>query len=435
MWGHRSLERAWHSIEENARHSKSETVKKEIKIFEAESSKRIRSLSGRLSKNSFKFAPARGIPIPKASSNKASDFRPIVLADVECRIVQRSILNVLLDVEPLQKYILTPYSFGGIRKKTDDSLGAVPAAVQAVLGAIQNGANFVLCADISKFFTRIPKSSVTAVIRDAVQDPEFINLFERAIAVELSNLAELREKASAFPTADIGVAQGNSLSPLLGNILLYDFDRAMNDGDCCCFRYIDDIIILAPSKKAAVARLKKAKKLLARYGMEFGAAKTAGVPLSVTDRFEFLGIEFSNGLLRPSPKAQRKFISSLREVVSESAKAFIAQRNGVSVKKEKSLIATLRRMDGMIQGWGKHYRFCNDPKLLESIDEKISEIQREYIAIYAETIRLVAHKQRRNLLGVGLLSEIERKPFKWPKKVVAQDMSNAAIEKSSSIAA
>jgi hypothetical protein len=72
---------------------------------------------------------------------------------------------------------------------------------------------------------------------------------------------------------------------------------------------------------------------------------------------------------------------------------------------------------------------------MESIDEKISAMQREYIGIYADTIRLVAPKQRRNLLGVSLLSEMERKPFQWPKKTVAEVSGSFRTRGHSSIAA
>ena len=261
VWGTRALERAWHVIEENSRTSKSQDVKKEVDAFREETSSKLRSLSGRLSHNSFVFPPAKGIAIPKiGNGGKVTQFRPIVLANVECRIVQRAILNVLLEVPGLQKYIHTPYSFGGIRRKSENDLAAVPAAINSVLDYIGAGSNFVLCADISKFFTRIPKTVVTAIVANAVQGEQFMQLFKSAIAVELSNLAELREKADAFPIYDIGVAQGNSLSSLLGNILLHDFDLQMNDSDCHCIRYIDDVIILAPTKRLrrrALGRLKR----------------------------------------------------------------------------------------------------------------------------------------------------------------------------------
>ena len=76
-----------------------------------------------------------------------------------------------------------------------------------------------MSADITGFFTRISKSAVTSIISEAAADPEFIQFFQKAIHVELANMAELRELSAKFPIEDIGVAQGNSLSPLLGNIL------------------------------------------------------------------------------------------------------------------------------------------------------------------------------------------------------------------------
>ena len=121
-----------------------------------------------------------------------------------------------------------------------------------MLDAIGDGCRYVIRSDIAKFFTCIPKSKVTQIVSSAVQDQEFVGLFEQAIAVELENMAQLRERAKAFPIEDIGVAQGNSLSPLLGNLFLYDFDQEFNKRPGVrCIRYIDDFIILAPSQEIA----------------------------------------------------------------------------------------------------------------------------------------------------------------------------------------
>ncbi|MBS0533841.1 MAG: RNA-dependent DNA polymerase [Proteobacteria bacterium] len=418
VWSHHSLERAWRVIEENARTSKSDDVKKEIALFKEDSSTRLRSLCGKLSRGTFRFPPAKGVPIPKKGNDGRPDpknFRPIVLADVESRIIQRSILEALLTVPKLATYVHTPYSFGGIRKKAEGDLAAVPAAIKMALDHIGSGANFVISADISKFFTRIPKSIVTPVIAQAVDDPQFMGLFEDAISVELSNIAELREKADAFPIYDIGVAQGNSLSPLLGNILLAEFDLEMNKGDCKCIRYIDDVLIFAPSKKAAGARFRLAEKHLKKFNMKFGAEKSLREPQSVLRPFEFLGIEFSNGLLRPAPKAQMRFLASIRGVLETGAKALRSRRAGVAIKKEQSLLAVLRRVDGMAQGWGKHYRFCNDGLVLEKIDQKISDLIRAYLGLYRSVAGPMSDAGKREVLGVELLAKIDRKPFSWPK--------------------
>jgi RNA-directed DNA polymerase len=282
VWSIHALERAWRVIQANAQTSKSLEVRREVDEFRENAASNLRSISSRLSAKTFKFQPAKGIPILKKDAhgnNIPGKFRPIVLANIESRIVQRSILEALMSVPELSKYIHTPNSFGGIRKKSKEDASAVPAAIGAVLGAIGDGANFLMSADIEKFFTRIPKSKVIPVIASAVNDEAFIKLLQDAIAVELSNMALLKEKADAFPLYDVGVAQGNSLSPLLGNILLYEFDQRMNDRDCRCIRYIDDIVILAPNRRAANAKMKLAKKLIASFEMSFGAAKTQVDPI------------------------------------------------------------------------------------------------------------------------------------------------------------
>jgi retron-type reverse transcriptase len=412
------LERAWRVISENSRNSKSDEVKKEIEQFREDAPGKLRSLSSKLSGGSFIFPPAKGIPIPKKDARGRIDrskFRPIVLASVESRIVQRSILDALLTVPDLQKYVRTTYSFGGIKKQAESELAAVPAAIKAVLRSIEAGALYVMCADISKFFTRIPKSVVEKIVAGAVSDEEFMRLFRSAISVELSNMVELRERADAFPIYDIGVAQGNSLSPLLGNILLYHFDAAMNEGDCRCIRYIDDIIILAPSRRAAQSRFRLAERILAKYDMSFGSEKSSTKAVSVEERFEFLGIELANGLIRPAPKAQSKLLENVAGKFDESRRNFRSIRDNKKAEKSKSLVSTLRRVDGIIQGWGKHYRFCNDVVAMKNLDSKISVMIREYIGEYARALESASDYKRRALLGVELLTEIERKPFVWPK--------------------
>lgn len=418
VWSIRSLERAWRVIQTNAQTSKSLEVRREVDEFRENAASNLRSISSRLSARTFKFQPSKGIPIPKKDgqgNNIPGKFRPIVLANIEARIVQRSILETLMGVPELSKYIHTPNSFGGIRKKSKEDPSAVPAAISAVLDAIGSGANFLMGADIEKFFTRIPKSVVVGVISSMVNDAAFIKLFEDAIAVELSNMALLKEKAEAFPLYDIGVAQGNSLSPLLGNILLFEFDQRMNEGDCRCIRYIDDIIILAPSKRAASARMRLARKLISNFDMSFGAAKTQVEPTPVTERFEFLGIELNNGMIRPSEKSRARLFGSLNKCFTDSRKAFREYSSGKPLRKEQSLLSTLRRVDGMLLGWGKHYHFCNDKVLLSKLDGVVTERIREYIAEYGRARERSKMREPRILLGIDLLHLMKQKPLQWPK--------------------
>ena len=114
----RNLESAWQTIQENGRSSKSDKVKLELEEFAADAQNRLRSLQSKLARNTFTFPPATAVPIPKDKPPKdggRQKIRPIVLAPVESRIVQRALLNVLLDIDGLKPYVKTEFSFGGIR--------------------------------------------------------------------------------------------------------------------------------------------------------------------------------------------------------------------------------------------------------------------------------------------------------------------------------
>lgn len=412
-----TLEAAWRAIESNGRFSTSVTVRTEIDQFREHTGTKLRSLSHRLSRERFVFPAARGIPIPKLKDGKKTgDIRPIVLADVESRIVQRAILDVLTDTPELQKYFKNPHSFGGLRRREDAEHSGVPGAIASSLQAIGQGATHVAGADISGFFTRIPKSRVTAVVAKAVPNARFMRLFEKAITTELANMAELRSKRDAFPIGEIGVAQGNSLSPLLGNICLSEFDALMNEGDCTCIRYIDDILLLAPTKRAAAARLKRAREYLADLGMEFSVEKTSTEPIPVQHKFEFLGVEFSNGLLRANQKSRRRLIESVSLAFDKSCQAFAeAAKSKTDIERHLSLSHTLRKVDGILNGWGKHYRFCNDVRTLNDLDKRVSKLIRAYLGRYSEIRGKADEKQWRSLLGIASLSMIERTPLEWPK--------------------
>jgi RNA-directed DNA polymerase len=144
--------------------------------------------------------------------------------------------------------------------------------------------------------------------------------------------------------------------------------------------------------------------------------------MPVTRSFDFLGIEFSNTLIRPCAKARAKFLTSLRNVFSESRKAFVAYRNGNPLLKTAALLGTLKRADGIIQGWGKHYRFCNDTLFFSNLDKEVGDLIRGYLGIYRGERSAAKPERAPALLGVELLAHMERNPFQWnwPKKPAAQ---------------
>jgi len=414
----KTLGKAWSAVRKNARLSKTEETRNEAARFEADAIEHIGRIQRQLQSNSFKFLPALGKKIPK--KNKTS-FRPLVIAPLESRIVQRAVHDVLVAIPPIQKYVKTPHSFGGVRKNADEKLAAVPAAIEAVLMAIGNGYVYVVRSDISDFFTKIPKSKVTELICEVVHDDAFIKLFSEAIQVELANLSHLRSSALAFPIEDIGVAQGNSLSPLLGNMYLYDFDHQLNsDSNVRCLRYIDDFIILASSRSAANEAFDKARKILASLGLSASDAKTFRG--NANDGFEFLGIEIITGFLRPSADSRKRLMNNVESILSESEAGFNSLVATKTLETRLGFINTLKRVSSAMHGWGKHYWFCNDNKCLSHLDKDISRLLRQYFACYSKTRNRLSETEAWTQLGVEALGAMDRSlQFRWPPSAAKHD--------------
>jgi retron-type reverse transcriptase len=363
-----------------------------------------------LQREAFKFAKAKGVPIPKEGKTA---FRPLVVAPIESRIVQRAILDVLLTVPAIKEKAVTPYSFGGVRKANEDDRAAVPAAIKAVLEAVGEGLTYVIKSDIAAFFTAIPKLTVTAMVEEAVPEPGFIKLFSQAITVELSNMAELSENAEEFPIYEIGVAQGSSLSPLLGNLLLHEFDAKMNSGACRCLRYIDDFMVLAPSMKAARLQFEQGMKLLQNHGLKLANDKTQRS--TIEEGIDFLGISIRNGTLCPSKKSRRRLIEKIEKLIKKSEQEFVAFKKARKIGYKQSLLGTMSQVSEIVQGWGKHYSFCNEKNALNLLDNEIDELIRKYMGLYGSVRKNENAEGRRRVFGMTPLVDYADQPFEWPK--------------------
>jgi RNA-directed DNA polymerase len=417
-----TLGRAWRVIHESGRSSQSRDTRREIEEFARDAESHLNRIQRQLNVSAFRFAPAKGIEAPKKGK---SGTRPIVVAPVESRIVQRAIHDVLLKVPSIRRRAENPYSFGCVRKLEGKDLAAVPAAIQAVLTAMNDGGVYVIRSDIASFFTKISKPTVTAIVAEATGELEFVELFNRAIALELENLALLRERASAFPIHEIGVAQGNSLSPLLGNLLLYDFDQEMNTGDCRCFRYVDDFLILARNQGAAERQFSRAKALLQKHGMEVSPDPDKTERSDIRRGFTFLGIEMANGTIKPSRKSRARLLDNISTTFDEGMHALRSFRKSGTIDAGDCLIRTLSEVRGIVSGWGYHYAFCNELNLFSQLDVAVNAKLSEYLGTYADIIRQTDRKSRRRVIGIPLLEELACRPFVWP--TVASTIAPTAL--------
>jgi hypothetical protein len=245
-------------------------------------------------------------------------------------------------------------SFGGLPGR------GVPDAVAAAVDAIRGGAAFHVRSDVAEFFRALPRDRAVVEIARAAGDERIARLLDRATATELANAAELGDDAALFPGERRGVAQGNALSTLLGNVALRGFDAAMNGRGIVCLRYVDDFLLLG----ARAAHVKKAfagaGALLAELGMRAydpvcEPVKAAMGPVSrgVT----WLGCEIDAAGARPSTASGRALLARIDRQLRDG------ERGG--------LAGALAAVDASVRAFRAAYGFCACPEVFAALDARI----------------------------------------------------------------
>ena len=136
----------------------------------------------------------------------------------------------------------------------------------------------------------------------------------------------------------IGILQGSPLSPLLANIYLHPFDKAMTRAGIRLVRYADDLLLLCRSENRARHALEHAEKRLATLKLALNPKKTQIARFDTG--IEFLGHIFDgDGCYQPVPDAQTKV---LKEQIQSAFKKGTTQvaRSGQHVTRQGKNIAT-----------------------------------------------------------------------------------------------
>ena len=265
----RALREAWYRIRSNGNRSRLPETHDAIEAFSVHAEDYLRSMQRELRKRSFIFAPQKGVLKAKSSGG----HRGLVMAPVRNRIVERAWLDCLQDHVPfVNEVITTKTSVGGVPDRS------VPHGLAQIYEAFQGKKLCFIRAGISGFFDNIPRAKVIDRLAKHVDDTNFLQTLSAATSVSLVNEAELGEDRRVFPTDDVGVAQGSPLSPLFGNILLYEFDRQFNGRGIVCIRFIDDFVILGRQMADVRKTFERARQFLLELGLRCHNPFVPGTP-------------------------------------------------------------------------------------------------------------------------------------------------------------
>ena len=407
-----NLYRAWAAVRSNVNASGHDRFKAEVKQISENPIPHLRRIQDHLHSRRFVFDEQHGVVKSKSTGKK----RPIVVAPINNRIVQRAILNVLQSEDDriiphlgdIGKALRTRTSVGGIPKR------GVAHGIKLVNEAIKSGATHYFRSDICDFFTKVPKCSITNFVKEQTKDEEFTTLFEKAMATELDNADEIKDYLYLFPLEDIGVPQGSSLSAFAGNIVLQSFDAQLNGRNITTIRYIDDFVILGPSERAVKKAFSSAVSVLRGLGMtayspdENSEKSRFG---SIADGFDFLGCSVRTNGVAPSKKSRLNLLDDVRHTLSTGGQAVDTYASaGEERRAGEAFAQTMCRVDRKIRGWGDAFFFSNDRLPFEQMDKAIDRLLLEFKGRANQAIIKASQDGKRRALGVALLKDTPRVP-------------------------
>jgi group II intron reverse transcriptase/maturase/CRISPR-associated endonuclease Cas1 len=189
-------------------------------------------------------------------------------------------------------------------------------AINRVADFIRRGDKWVLKSDIKDFFDSIDHNILISLLKKKIKDDNLINLIMLYLKIPAVFKDEVIEH-------NLGVYQGNSISPILSNIYLNEMDKFLKSSDFV--RFADDFVILAKEKQEIEKIYVKLKKFLKTLKLSLKEEKT--YITSVDSGFSFLGIYFKGNFRRIDKDRILKIEEKIKSYIDKNIDEFIKKMN------------------------------------------------------------------------------------------------------------
>ena len=226
---------------------------------------RIADLCQRIHRGSYRATPVRRVSIPKPDGGK----RPLGIASLEDKIVQTAIVSCIL--EPIYEMEFCGFSYGFRPcRNAHNALDALAYVIE------RRGVNYVVDADIRKFFDEVDQEWLMRFLEHRIGDKRVLRLVMKFLK------AGVLEDGSWKPS-ERGTPQGAVLSPILANIYLhYVLDLWFKSerrsrkfvGESYIVRYADDFVVCFQYKEEAERFLQDLRTRLSKFGLRLHPEKT-----------------------------------------------------------------------------------------------------------------------------------------------------------------
>ncbi|HEY8889926.1 MAG TPA: group II intron reverse transcriptase/maturase [Clostridium sp.] len=304
-----------------------------IEIFEANMEANLVKLNHELKTETYGPLSVRRVYIDKDDGTK----RPLGIPTVRDRVVQQALKNIL---EPIFEPTFHPSSYG---YRPNRSCQKAVAKAERFMN--KYGLEHVVDMDLSKCFDTLDHEIIIKSVNEKVSDSKILKLIGKFL-----NAGTMEN--GIFDESDIGCPQGAVISPLLMNIYLDYFDKAMMEKGIRIVRYADDILIFAKSRLLAGKYLAMAIHILEKY-LKLKVNVTKTHIADVNKGVAFLGFIIRGKWVSIHPKRIEGFKNKIRRLTPRN--------HGMNIEQ------IVRNLNPVIRGWANYFRIANCKGLFEEL--------------------------------------------------------------------
>jgi group II intron reverse transcriptase/maturase len=314
-------------------------------------------LGAELEAETYRPKALRRVNIPKPG--QPGKTRPLSIPCVRDRVVMAAAKSIL---EPIFEAQFLPCSFGFRPKRSAHQ------ALELVRTTANNGAVWVLDADISDCFGSLSFDAIMTQVEKRVSDRKMLKLIRAWLRVGVLEGGAVTEQVAGAP-------QGSPVSPLIANIVLHVLDEAWSregQGLGTLIRYCDDFVVLAPTRARVEEAKARIEAILEPLGLRLHPDKTRISCLTKgREGFVFLGFEHrmqeswkwrGRWYLNcwPSPKAMASIRTKVKQRTTRSRASL-------------PLDFVVEELNLVLRGWGNYFRYGNSSRKFAFIDSYVHE--------------------------------------------------------------
>ena len=286
----------------------------------------------------FRPNPARRVEILKEDGIKK---RKLGIPTTVDRVIQQAIAQIL---SPIYEVQFSDNSYGFRPKRSAHQ------AIRKCQQYIQEGYTYAVDMDLERYFDTINHSKLIEILSRTIKDGRVISLIHKYLRAGVIIGYSYEETIE-------GVMQGGPLSPLLGNVMLNELDKELEQRGLRFTRYADDLMIYCKSKRSAMRIMDSTvsfveKKLFLKVNKE----KTK---VDLAWKLKFLGFSFYKSKDGVRVRIHPKSIAKMK------AKVKLLTGRSFGLSNEERPIK-LRRY---IMGWINYFKIADIKSLLKRVDE------------------------------------------------------------------